>query len=386
MDENNIKILAIDDNPDNLITIRALINETFPDSIIYSALSGSSGIEVAARENPDVILLDIVMPDMDGFAVCKKLKEDHMLCDIPVVFVTALKGDKESRIRGLEVGGEAFLAKPIDESELIAQIRAMIKIKESNVSKRDENFRLASIIAERTRELEQTHKATLNLLEDLRKENDYRQQTENKLRESEAKLNRAELASKSGNWEFNLENRIISVSAGFEAIAGLKKSKLSFEEFMDFIIPENYEYVNNALTDIIQQGKAVSIEFKIKRADNDKIIDVHAIAHFDNEGGKVFGVVRDITEQKEVSKALIESESLHKAVMSATPDIIIIIKNDGSVEKVSPSGLLAFGYDESQLIGKNVREFVSKDDWPKLESTFTQLLQNNPTGPHEYRT
>ena len=86
-----IKILAIDDIPDNLISIRALIREGFPEAIIFTALNGAKGIEVAALEDPDVILLDIVMPGMDGYELCKLLKADQKLCSIPVVFITANK-------------------------------------------------------------------------------------------------------------------------------------------------------------------------------------------------------------------------------------------------------------------------------------------------------
>ena len=127
-----INILAIDDNQDNLITIQALTSEAFPNANISMALSGREGLELAIAERPNVILLDIVMPDMDGFEVCRAIKSNPLTSDIPIVFVTALKGDKESRIRGLEAGGDAFLAKPIDESELVAQIRAMVKINNAN--------------------------------------------------------------------------------------------------------------------------------------------------------------------------------------------------------------------------------------------------------------
>jgi PAS domain S-box-containing protein len=149
-----IKILAIDDNQDNLTSIKALICDAFPGAGIFTELSGPRGIESASFHNPDVILLDVVMPGMDGFEVCRKLKADKKLADIPVVFLTALKGDKESRIRALECGGEAFLAKPIDEVELTAQIKAMVKIKQANVEKRDEKEKLAALVQERTRQLE----------------------------------------------------------------------------------------------------------------------------------------------------------------------------------------------------------------------------------------
>jgi CheY-like chemotaxis protein len=206
MENHDIKILAIDDNTDNLITLKALLSESFPRSKVFTATSGISGIQKAIEIIPDVILLDIIMPGMDGYETCTMLKKNEQLSDIPVVFVTALKEEKESRIKGLEVGAEAFLSKPIDESELKAQIRAMLKIREANLVRLNEHVRLSAIINERTRELEITHKATLNLLEDLKNENDQRRKTEEELRKSEARLLRAELASKSGNWELDLQD------------------------------------------------------------------------------------------------------------------------------------------------------------------------------------
>ncbi|MEI7980162.1 MAG: response regulator [Bacteroidota bacterium] len=155
MENIKIKILAVDDNRDNLISLKALIREAFPEATLLTASDGSKGIELAVAEDPDVILLDILMPGMDGFEVCRKLKTGIKLSDIPVVFVTALKGDRESRIRALEAGAEAFLAKPIDESELTAQIRAMVKIKTANTEKRDEKKKLTALVAERTRKLEE---------------------------------------------------------------------------------------------------------------------------------------------------------------------------------------------------------------------------------------
>ena len=110
------KILAIDDINDNLISLKAIIDDAFPGSVVVTALNGSKGIELAIANNPDVILLDIIMPDMDGFEVCQKLKQDARVSDIPVVFLTALKGDKINRIKALEVGAEGFLSKPIDLS------------------------------------------------------------------------------------------------------------------------------------------------------------------------------------------------------------------------------------------------------------------------------
>jgi len=181
MENRKIKILTIDDNPDNLIILKARLKDVFPQAAVFTALTGEKGLELAAGEDPDVILLDIVMPGIDGFEVCQRLKADCELREIPVVFVTAIRGDKESRILALESGAEAFLAKPIDEIELTAQIRAMLKIKAANIRKLEEKERLARLVEEKTYEVQKAHLTTLKLLEDLKSENEARKKQEGQL-------------------------------------------------------------------------------------------------------------------------------------------------------------------------------------------------------------
>ncbi len=147
-------ILVIDDNEDNLITIKAIMSDVLPESSVYTALSGKEGIEYADRIDPDVILLDIVMPQMDGFEVCRRLKENTDLQRIPVVFLTALKTDREIRQKAIDAGAEGFLSKPIDELELMAQVQSMSKIKEANISQHLENERLESLVRKRTNDIE----------------------------------------------------------------------------------------------------------------------------------------------------------------------------------------------------------------------------------------
>ncbi len=163
-----LKVLAIDDKPDNLTTLRAVVREALPQTLVLTATNGRAGIELAAAEDPDVILLDIVMPGMDGFEVCRRLKADDRLKDIPVVFLTALKTDTASRVKALEVGGEGFLAKPLETAELTAQIRAMTKVKAANRSQRTEKQRLETLVAERTADLHGTLAAMRESQEQLR--------------------------------------------------------------------------------------------------------------------------------------------------------------------------------------------------------------------------
>ncbi len=153
MQNHKLKILAVDDIQDNLITLKAVIEDAFPDATFLSAMRGSEAIALTLVEDPDVILLDIVMPEMDGFEVCRRLKADERVSHIPVIFLTALQTGRASRIAALEAGGEGFLAKPLDEPELTAQIRAMVKIKRAAVAQREEKDRLSDLVEDRTRKL-----------------------------------------------------------------------------------------------------------------------------------------------------------------------------------------------------------------------------------------
>ncbi len=154
MNKTMKKILAIDDQRANLLAVKSVLESNLPDCKVMTALSGKLGIELAKKEFPDTILLDVVMPEMDGFEVCKKIKRDPAIKHIPVVMVTAIKIDTESRIKGLESGADAFLAKPIEPGELIAQVKVMFRIKEAEDKLRVEKNNLQQNVQVQKKKIE----------------------------------------------------------------------------------------------------------------------------------------------------------------------------------------------------------------------------------------
>ena len=146
-------ILAIDDKPDNLVTIKALLNHLKPECEVITALSGQAGIELAQKRKPDTIILDIIMPGMDGYETCKILKSDPVTADIPVLMLTAIRTDTPSRIKGLESGADAFFTKPIDPYELGAQVEVLLRIKHTEDKLRQEKMILMDSVDEKTRAL-----------------------------------------------------------------------------------------------------------------------------------------------------------------------------------------------------------------------------------------
>lgn len=120
------QILVVDDVPANIKLLEARLSSEYYD--VLTAKDGFEALEIAKSKKPDLILLDIMMPGMDGFEVCKRMKQDPDISHIPIVMVTALS-DQSDRIRGLDAGADDFLTKPINDMALFARVRSLVRIK-----------------------------------------------------------------------------------------------------------------------------------------------------------------------------------------------------------------------------------------------------------------
>jgi DNA-binding response OmpR family regulator len=122
-DDDRPRIMVVDDDPDTLsILVRYIRRE---GSIVVEASSGAECLRLVRESPPDVILLDLMMPEMDGFAVCRKLRRDSATAEIPVIMLTA-RDDLEARAEGMEIGVSDFIAKPVLRRELSERIHAQL--------------------------------------------------------------------------------------------------------------------------------------------------------------------------------------------------------------------------------------------------------------------
>ena len=119
-------ILVVDDNQQNLELLQAYLEDIDCKSV--PAYDGLEALEIVAGQPPDLILLDVMMPKMSGFEVCKRLKNDPKTEDIPIIMVTALNeyGDIE---RGIDSGTDDFISKPVNKLELLTRVKTMLKLK-----------------------------------------------------------------------------------------------------------------------------------------------------------------------------------------------------------------------------------------------------------------
>jgi two-component system cell cycle response regulator len=120
------RVLVVDDLPANVKVLEAKLTADY--FTVVTAMNGMDALKAAATESPDIILLDVMMPGMDGFEVCRRLKADPATAHIPVVMVTALS-DVSDRVTGLEAGADDFLTKPVNDITLFARIRSLSRMK-----------------------------------------------------------------------------------------------------------------------------------------------------------------------------------------------------------------------------------------------------------------
>jgi two-component system, sensor histidine kinase and response regulator len=145
------KILIVDDSSTNIQIIGIMLQGN--NFELFFAQSGKTAFEIINNNDIDLILLDVMMPEMDGFDICRKLKSDEKTNFIPIIFITA-RIEEESVIRGFDVGAEDYVTKPFNEKELIARVKTHLQIKEQKESLKTMNELLEKKVYERTKSLE----------------------------------------------------------------------------------------------------------------------------------------------------------------------------------------------------------------------------------------
>ena len=151
-------ILVVDDTPDNLTLISALLEDTY---IVKVANNGEKALKIAlAASSPDLILLDIMMPKMDGYEVCRRLKTEDKTRTIPVIFLTA-KAEVEDEKMGLDLGAVDYITKPISPPIVLARIKTHLQLQSATNILKNKNITLETQVADRTKEIEDLQDVTV---------------------------------------------------------------------------------------------------------------------------------------------------------------------------------------------------------------------------------
>jgi putative two-component system response regulator len=155
--DDKATILVVDDTPENLRLVSALLKDEYKVKV---ATHGRQALELAGQSPPTLILLDVMMPEMDGYTVCAELKRRPETAAIPVIFLTALT-ETEDEKRGFELGAVDYVTKPISPAILAARVRAHIALKQSQDALQDQNAYLEREVEKRTRQVQRIQDVTI---------------------------------------------------------------------------------------------------------------------------------------------------------------------------------------------------------------------------------
>jgi len=155
--EKHPLILAVDDEEPMRKLLR--VNLTVDGYDVITASSGISALELMEEYKPDLVILDIMMPKMDGYAIAERLRRQDETRVIPIIMVTALR-EADDRVKAWELGADGFLSKPVDLRELLTRVNSLLKVKDYNDHLRDHQRELEAELAKRTEELQQAFRKT----------------------------------------------------------------------------------------------------------------------------------------------------------------------------------------------------------------------------------
>jgi putative two-component system response regulator len=155
--DDRLSIMIVDDVPGNIKTLQAILSENYE---LFVVTNGYDALEITASESIDLILLDIVMPELDGYEVIRRLKADVATEHIPVIFLTA-ETRAQDEVKGLKLGAADFMLKPVDPFIVNARIQTQITLIDARKNLQEQNERLEQKVAERTFQLTTTEGAQI---------------------------------------------------------------------------------------------------------------------------------------------------------------------------------------------------------------------------------
>ena len=281
-DNSQATILVVDDIPKNLrMLYKALEHQGFN---VLTAEDGSSAINLAKQAEPDLILLDIMMPNMDGYETCQQLKANRVTQQIPIIFMTAL-ADVKAKIKAFEVGGSDYVTRPFEIAEVLARIKTHLTIHRLQKDLRDQNQQLIE-------------------------ENEKRRRVQYALRDSRQRYrlladNSTDVIAQQG-----LDYTYGYISPACEVVLGYKIEEMFGRSEYDFIHPDDVQSVETARENMMDCDSVVTVTYRAQRKDGTyrwlETISRVVCDHETGEPDEIVSVSRDVTERVELTEMLLE--------------------------------------------------------------------------------
>ena len=341
MDNSEIKVLVVDDQPSNLRFLSKLL--TAQGYQVYRAICGQLALNVAVAHSPDLILLDIRMPEMNGYEVCRRLKATAETEQIPVIFLSVLD-EMNDKLQAFRVGGADYITKPFQVEEVLARIDKQIGLQKLQQQLKEQNY-----------QLQQSQSLLASILN--------------------SSLDGVVAYSAVRNSEGNIVDfQWLLINPAAEKFYGLLLNEIVGKS----LLAELSQVRNNGLFDlyvsVVETGETVDREFSYEH-ERDTIVWLHIVAVKLNDGLAV--TFRNITDRKRAEIALRDSEERFRAIFEQAAVGIAKTALCGQFLRVNPGFCQIVRYAESELLQKDWQAITHPDDIEGDREYVRSLLSGN---------
>ena len=341
MDNSQIKVLVVDDQPSNLRFLSKLL--TAQGYQVYRAICGQLALNLAIAHCPDLILLDIRMPEMNGYEVCRRLKATAETEQIPVIFLSVLD-EMNDKLQAFRVGGADYITKPFQVEEVLARIEKQIGLQKLQQQLKEQNY-----------QLQQSQSLLASILN--------------------SSLDGVVAYSAVRNSEGNIVDfQWLLINPAAEKFYGLLLNEIVGKS----LLAELSQVRNNGLFDlyvsVVETGETVDREFSYEH-ERDTIVWLHIVAVKLNDGLAV--TFRNITDRKRAEIALRDSEERFRAIFEQAAVGIAKTALCGQFMRVNPGFCQIVRYAESELLQKNWQAITHPDDIEGDREYVRSLLSGN---------
>lgn len=335
-------ILIVDDEPGTLKLLKDVL--AADGHVVRPFNNGELALRSIMHEAPELILVDIRMPGMNGFEVCRRIKEDERLKEIPVIFISAAS-DMEDKLRAFQEGGVDYITKPFQKEEVIARVRTQIALSHTAqrmkktveaLQVREESLKVAQAIAHR----------------------------------SEDNLIRAQAVAQIGSWHLDIaSNRLEWTAESFRIFGVPQKEAVDLETFFSTVHPDDREMVLKSWNEAIA-GAPYDIEHRVVADGEIRWVRERAVIARDSDGRAISGIgtTQDITDRKRVDMEIRRLERNYRSLAENLPDIISRFDRKLRRIYVNPVFEKYTGMPCTSVLGKTHAELEIPDNVKKIWS------------------
>jgi len=358
IEHSKATILAVDDNPDNLLVLKELTENLLPECNLVTADNAAQGLIMVKEHLPDVALIDVQMPGMDGLEMCRRIKADTSNHHFPIILVTAHATGMDIKTAGLAAGADDFITKPIENAELAAKVNVMLRIKRSEDELREINVRLEDMVEQRTKELRDSLQTSVDIV----------------------------LAIPSGLliYDFTPPNTLVlrAGNPAAEAQCGIKLEDHCGKAFDEIWPGARGLGLTDALLNVVRTGETYVNEcFHYQQGAWDDDFMIHAFCMPHQRLGVAF---ENITERKRAQEALETSQRNYRYLVENATDMICSLDLDGKITYASPAFLKTLGYAHEELLGKGAGVVVVPEDRSRVLYALNIEHKNKPSASCEF--